>query len=114
MGDFLLSQGVERADLIVENAARTTYENALESRRLLERRRIREILLVTEAIHMPRAVRCFRRQGIVVTPSPCHHRATQFRWAVAAFLPHPGAAGSCVEAAHEWLGLAWYWLRGWI
>ena len=112
MRDFLLGQGVGRADLIVENKSRSTYENAVESRKLLERRQIRKIILVTEACHMPRAVRCFRKQGIGVTPSPCHHRATQFRWSVAAFLPNPGAACDCVDAAHEWLGLTWYWLRG--
>ena len=112
MREFLLRQGVERADLIVENAARSTYENAVESRKLLERRQIREIILVTEATHMLRAVRCFRKQGIGVTPSACHHRATRFSWSVAAFLPNPSSACDCVDAAHEWLGLAWYWLRG--
>jgi uncharacterized SAM-binding protein YcdF (DUF218 family) len=112
MRDFLLRQAVKQEDLIVESAARSTYENALESRKLLEWRQIRKIILVTDAIHMPRAVRCFRTQGLAVTPSPCHHRATEFHWSAVAFLPNPEAVGSFVEAAHEWLGLAWYWLRG--
>jgi uncharacterized SAM-binding protein YcdF (DUF218 family) len=55
-GDFLVEHGVKRADLIVEKGARSTYENALESRKLLERREIREVILVTEATHMRRAV----------------------------------------------------------
>jgi uncharacterized SAM-binding protein YcdF (DUF218 family) len=112
MRDFLVTLGVGPADLIVENAARSTYENALESRKLLERRGIREIILVTDASHMLRAVRCFRKQGIAATPSACRHRATEFRWSLAQFLPSPGAAGSCLDTAHEWLGLAWYLMRG--
>jgi uncharacterized SAM-binding protein YcdF (DUF218 family) len=112
MRDFLLTQGVDRSDLIVENTARSTYENARESRKLLEPRQIREVILVTDASHMLRAVRCFRKQGIRVTPSPCHHLVTPFVWSIAAFLPSAGAASVCVEAAHEWLGIAWYWLHG--
>jgi hypothetical protein len=61
---------------------------------------------------MPRAVRCFRKQGLVVTPSPCRHRATEFCFCAASLLPDPRAAAACAEAAHEWLGLAWYWLCG--
>jgi uncharacterized SAM-binding protein YcdF (DUF218 family) len=112
MRDCLLSQGVDRSDLIVENTARSTYENAIESRKLLERWHIRAVILVTDASHMLRAVRCFRKQGIGVTPSPCHHLATEFVWSIAAFLPSAGAASVSVEVAHEWVGLVWYWLRG--
>jgi uncharacterized SAM-binding protein YcdF (DUF218 family) len=112
MRDFLVGHGAEPADLIVDNAGRTTHENAVESRKLLERRRIREVILVTSACHMLRSVLCFRKQGLVVTPSPCHHRATEFCLCTGAFLPRPEAASACMEVAHEWLGLAWYWLRG--
>jgi uncharacterized SAM-binding protein YcdF (DUF218 family) len=112
MRDFLVEHGVERTDLIVENGSRSTYENALESRKLLERRGVREVILVTDASHMHRAVCCFRKQGFRVTASACHHLATQFPWSLAAWLPEPASASACVNAAHEWLGLAWYWLRG--
>jgi uncharacterized SAM-binding protein YcdF (DUF218 family) len=96
----------------VENGSRSTHENALETRKLLERRGIRDVILVTKASHMLRAVRSFQKQGIRVTPSACHHLATQFPSSVVDWLPDPGSASSCVSAAHEWLGLAWYWLQG--
>jgi uncharacterized SAM-binding protein YcdF (DUF218 family) len=98
--------------VIVENGSRSTYENALESRKLLERRGIRAVILVTDASHMLRAVCCFRKQGIHVIPAACHHVATQYPWSLSAWLPDPASASLCVNAAHEWLGLAWYWLRG--
>jgi uncharacterized SAM-binding protein YcdF (DUF218 family) len=112
MRDFLVEHGIPPTDLIVESRSRSTYENALESRKLLDRRGIGEVILVTEASHMLRAVHCFRKQGIRVIPSACHHGATQFSWSAAAWLPDATSASVCVAAAHEWLGLAWYWLWG--
>jgi uncharacterized SAM-binding protein YcdF (DUF218 family) len=112
MREFLVGHGVRPDDVIVENGSRSTYENAVETRKLLEERGIREVVLVTDASHMRRAVRCFRKQGIHVTPSACRHRATEFPSSVSAWLPDVGAASGCINAAHEWFGLAWYWLQG--
>lgn len=60
--------GVAEAAIIVEERSRTTYENAVEAKRLLGEA---SILLVTSASHIPRAVALFRKQGFTVTPSPC-------------------------------------------
>jgi uncharacterized SAM-binding protein YcdF (DUF218 family) len=109
---FLLRQGVKATDLIVENTSRTTHENAVESCKLLQQRHIRNIVLVTEATHLPRAIRCFRKQGVEVVASGCHYRAQGFEASVQAFLPGVEALGGCGNVTHEWLGLAWYWLRG--
>ncbi|HXG08585.1 MAG TPA: YdcF family protein [Gemmataceae bacterium] len=112
MADFLESVGVGRASLLVESGSRTTYENAVEARKLLEARQVRKIILVTEARHMLRAELCFRKQGFEVVPSPCAHSAAEFRPGVAEFLPHPNAVRTCQQVVYEWLGLAWYWLHG--
>jgi uncharacterized SAM-binding protein YcdF (DUF218 family) len=112
MRDFLLRLGVDGSDLIVESDSRTTYENAVECRRILERHHLQRVVLVTDAVHMPRAVRCFRKQGIEPTASPCNLRATRFEGTLSTFLPCPNAAGDSEEAVHEWLGTAWYWLCG--
>jgi uncharacterized SAM-binding protein YcdF (DUF218 family) len=112
MADFLRGKGVRDADLIVEDRSRSTYENAVESRKLLDKRRIRKVILVTEATHMRRSEHCFRKQGIEVIPWACNHRATPLTPSLSLILPSPGAAKACTDVAHEWLGLAWYWLRG--
>lgn len=96
----------------LETQSRTTYENAVESKRLLEQRGIGKVVLVTEAIHLPRGVGCFRRQGFEVVPAACQYRATRFELAPSRFLPNANAALNFQEVWHEWLGLAWYWLRG--
>src|SRR5207302_1379541 len=48
MREFLLHQGVAASDLIEEDASRSTYENAVESARLLGARGLRKVLLVTD------------------------------------------------------------------
>jgi uncharacterized SAM-binding protein YcdF (DUF218 family) len=114
MRDFLRDQGVSDDDVIVEDRSRTTHENAVECRKLLEERRISKVILVTEAVHMFRALRSFRNQGIQAVPSACHHAATQFEWTVWDFLPSAGAVQDHERTFHEWLGSAWYWVRGYL
>src|SRR5262249_36111498 len=112
MAAFLRRLGVRQTDLIVENSSRTTYENAVESAKLLAGRRITNIVLVTEAVHMYRAERCFRKQGLGVTPAGCRYRKVGFSLTLYSFLPDLRGLNDCQEAGHEWLGVAWYWLRG--
>ncbi len=112
MADFLRQLGVPAADLIVEDASRTTFENAVECGKLLRARRIDKALLVADAVDLFRAEKCFHKQGVAVIPAGCHYRATEFHPSVGAFVPSPGAARSCQRVWHEWLGTAWYWLKG--
>jgi uncharacterized SAM-binding protein YcdF (DUF218 family) len=110
MRDFLLTQGVRSEDLIVEDTSRTTHENAVETARLLSARGIRRIVLVTDAAHLRRAVGCFRKQGIDVVPCGCRYRAMGRNGGLIDFLPDASAAVGVEDAAHEWLGIVWYWL----
>jgi uncharacterized SAM-binding protein YcdF (DUF218 family) len=112
MRTFLLQLGVAPGDILVEGRSQTTYENARFSREMLQERHLQRIVLVTEATHMFRGERCFRKQGLDVVPAVCNFRATSFDWALVAFVPTPGAAGHCEEAEHEWVGAIWYWLNG--
>jgi uncharacterized SAM-binding protein YcdF (DUF218 family) len=112
MAAFLIQLGARAEDVIVENRSRTTYENAVESRKLLEERQVRQIVLVTEAVHLHRALLCFRKEGLEVMPSGCHYQKTEFKPSLYDFLPALSGLSDCETAAHEWLGLAWYGLRG--
>jgi uncharacterized SAM-binding protein YcdF (DUF218 family) len=112
MVEFMESAGVAAPDLRVEPRARTTHENAQETRALLAPRGVRKIVLVTDATHMWRSVLCFRRAGFEVTPWPSYHRATEFRPTLLALLPAPNAVADCLTVAHEWMGLVYYRLTG--
>jgi uncharacterized SAM-binding protein YcdF (DUF218 family) len=112
MRDFLVELGVKASDVVVEDASRTTYENAVESRKLLEARGFHKIVLVTDAVHMVRAAGCFRRQGLEVMPAACHHQATSYAFAMEDLVPRVGSLRSSQPVWHEWVGLFWYWIRG--
>jgi uncharacterized SAM-binding protein YcdF (DUF218 family) len=112
MRNFLVELGVKESDLNVEDSSRTTYENAVESRKLLEARGIQKIVLVTDAAHMVRAAGCFRRQGLEVVPAACHHQATSYTFGMEDLVPSVGSLRGSQRVWHEWIGLLWYWLRG--
>jgi uncharacterized SAM-binding protein YcdF (DUF218 family) len=112
MRDFLAEQKVPTSRLMVEDVSTTTYENAVESCKLLRECNIRRIVLVTDAEHMYRATLCFRKQGVEVTPSACNHVATKFEGKLQDFLPNPRSAGKFERAYHEYVGIAYYWVRG--
>jgi uncharacterized SAM-binding protein YcdF (DUF218 family) len=112
MHDFLIAVGVSPADVLVEDQSSTTYENALNTARLLRDQQIDTVVLVTDALHMVRAERCFRKQGLSVIPAPCNYRATHFQWSLPTFLPDPHTAQGSQKIMHEWVGTLWYWCRG--
>lgn len=112
MRETLVSLGVAGSDVVVEPKARTTYENAVETRKILEERGLRRVVVVTEAVHMGRSLACFRKVGVDATPAACLHRATQFKWKLDRFVPSPQALEDLMAVLHEWLGLAWYRASG--
>jgi uncharacterized SAM-binding protein YcdF (DUF218 family) len=114
MRDFFRERGVKASDLLVENRSLSTHENAVECARILRARGIRRIVLVTEAKHLWRSSLCFREQGIDVRPSGCNAYTARFRHRLEDYLPSPQGAAHFLDAFHEWVGLGYYKLRGWI
>jgi uncharacterized SAM-binding protein YcdF (DUF218 family) len=111
MKRFLESSGVPDALIWREDESRSTAENALYSARILRARGIREIVLVTDAVHMARAERCFVRQGISVIAAPCAFRPV-YRFDLRDILPSWAAITWNEGLLHEWIGTVWYRLRG--
>ncbi len=112
MAEVLAQLGVKPADMLLENASRTTYENALYTHEILKAHNVRRIILVTDARHMFRSERCFRALGIDVIPAPCNHHATWFQWSASRLVPTPEGAKGTEGAVHEAMGVVWYCLHG--
>jgi uncharacterized SAM-binding protein YcdF (DUF218 family) len=113
MRDLLVLMGVDDQRILVEGRAMTTVGNARESRALLGPRGITRVGLVTEALHMPRAVAIFRGEGFDVVPLSCEGQAgPSFPWTRSTLLPGPRSAWLVNRAVHEWVGLAYYRLVG--
>jgi uncharacterized SAM-binding protein YcdF (DUF218 family) len=94
-----LGGGIEPSRVILETKSRNTYENAIFGSSIVAPKPEDRWLLVTGALHMPRAVASFEKAGFHVEPWPLHDGA---------------AAGVAMlsPALHEWLGLLAYRLLG--
>jgi uncharacterized SAM-binding protein YcdF (DUF218 family) len=62
--DALVAAGVPPAAVREEDAARSTFENALNSIRLIRELGLERALVVTDAYHLPRALMTFRLLGM--------------------------------------------------
>ena len=110
MAHTIEEQGVPASMIWMEDASQSTYENALYSTRILNAHGIRRVAVVTEAHHMLRAVKCFRKLGLTVTAAPCAFRSIRFHGKWTEFVPTPEAMLTNEDCLHEWVGLLWYWV----
>lgn len=103
---FLVDLGVPRDDITVDNKARNTMENAVNARKIADPKPGEHWLIVTSALHMPRAIGLFRAAGFPVEAYPVDYRTGGWRDVIA--LPGSWLGGfmRLDQAAHEWIGLA--------
>lgn len=116
MKAFAVRLGVPSEAILVEERSRNTYENALESKRMLGNV---SILLVTSAAHIPRALGLFRKQGFDATPFPCGYLVSNRpgeAWGGDPFdlIPDIDALWRSTVAITEFAGLFVYRVRGMI
>lgn len=96
--------GVPASVLVLEERSRNTEDNAANTARLAHQLGVRRILLVTSALHMPRAALLFQRQGFDVTPVPVPERGHRETWRDR-WLPSPGALWRSGRALKEYVAL---------
>lgn len=110
---FFLDMGVPKDRLVFESTSRNTWENAVNSRKLLNPRKDQQWVLVTSAFHMPRSVGIFRKIGFDVIPWPAGYVTTGSFWG--AMKPNREASYNLRHtdiAVKEWVGLLAYYLTG--
>ncbi len=95
----------------LEDKSRNTAENAHYSYALLNKEKIYRIILVTQAMHMARAVEQFRNVGFQVTPAPTAFISYPSQITILSFIPSASALEISSMALHEFLGRWWYRLR---
>lgn len=94
----------------LESQSRDTTQNALLLAPLLKRDGITRIVLVTDAWHMPRAVRAFERTGLVVSAAPIGY-VLPAKNDLVEWLPSGDGLSVTQQLLKEWLGLqAGRWL----
>ena len=108
--------GIARDRLILESAARDTYENAMLLKKELAQRGDlgagKRWLLITSAYHMPRAKGAFRQAGFDVEAWPVDYRTRGRDDLTRPFDKVSEGLRRVDVAAREWAGLLAYWLTG--
>ena len=109
MGEFLAALGVPHSAILLEGNSRDTNGNARYVARwaatLPERPRI---LLVTSALHMPRALLEFKAAGLDVVPAPTDYEARTLPPGILRFLPDADMLSASSRAFTEvvgWVGV---------
>ena len=94
----------------IEPRSRDTAENATLSAVMLRAAGVKRILLVTDAMHMPRARTAFTRAGLDVVSAPTMFYSRQPQ-GLASWVPSAEGMQRSWYAVYELLGIGWYRLR---
>lgn len=110
----LLEQfGVDGGRVAFESQSRTTYENAVFTKKMIDPSPGETWLLVTSAHHMPRAMGVFRALGWEVAPYPVDYRSTnEYTLGLHVYVSVGSRLAKLDVAVNEWVALIVYRLLG--
>ncbi|MEL7148727.1 MAG: YdcF family protein [Bacteroidota bacterium] len=109
----LIAAGIPKEKIILEEAARNTAENAINTQQLIGTEK--KVLLITSAFHMPRASGCFKKAGFQATPFATDLYSTPITWEPDSWLlPNSTALHKWDILTKEWVGYIVYVVKGYI
>ncbi|HMD89574.1 MAG TPA: YdcF family protein [Anaerolineaceae bacterium] len=124
MANVLEMIGVPDSALWLQTASQNTHEDAVFSLDLLKQKGVKRILLVTSALHMPRAMALFRNHGVEVIPAPTDYAVTQTGWddlktlnvqsILINLVPNSSSISLTSDVLKEYIGIFVYHLEGWL
>jgi uncharacterized SAM-binding protein YcdF (DUF218 family) len=109
--EFLIRWGVPKNDVIGEENSRDTFENAVESQKILAQHGWKRYLLVTSAMHMPRSMLVFSARTPEPIAAPGDFSIGKFGLTPFDFFPNEAVAPKMFDTIHEYLGLVNYYWR---
>jgi uncharacterized SAM-binding protein YcdF (DUF218 family) len=119
MAEILAFLGVPSSAIILENASKNTYENAVNTKEIISENGFETVLLVTSAMHMPRSVMLFEKQGVSVIPIPVDYSIVEdvegdqsFLDVLYGFMPNVGNLAVTTNVMKEYIGIWTYSLQG--
>lgn len=111
--DVLVRLGVPAPQIVLDSTSPYTRAHAVNLVNIMQEYGITDIILVTSPTHMRRAVAAFRLVGIDPIPSPSASLIDDKQaWEI--FLPSAGALLHTQHVMHDYLGLVYYRISGWI
>ena len=111
---FLVQWGVNPEDILLEQKARNTRENALFTAQILNQKFSKgNYLLITSAFHMRRSVGCFEKAGIKTDQFPADFYGNNYDSQTKDyFIPNPEVLGYSQLFFRELVGIVIYKIMG--
>lgn len=122
MAELAKTLGVPADAILEDPTSLNTYQNAVNVKQILDAENLHTVLLVTSAIHMPRSLQIFKKQGIEAIAAPTDFRiVTQpnptdqsLQAHILNTVPDVGRLEYSTRALKEYIGIIIYRLRGWL
>lgn len=111
MRNLATDLGVNPNRIAIEESSTSTIDNARNVARILRARGQNNIILVTSAWHMHRALITFQKQGLNICPLPVDSLYNP-PGELGYFLPQSSAVVKAETALHEFAGMLFYWIHG--
>lgn len=113
---FLQTAGVPASDIVLERNSKNTRENAAFSQPILARQfNTNRCVLITSAWHMRRAMACFAKEGMIVTPFPTGFLAEKTSHSLGNYLlPNEKSFNDTFWVLREVVGYLTYWVVGYL
>ena len=115
VAQLLEELGVKQADMILEQKAKNTRENAINSAEILKKNPQlgHKYLLFTSAFHAKRAVGCFQKTGVKITVFPTAFKAKARSFTIDNLLiPRELNLFEAYDLVHEMIGYVVYKILG--
>ena len=98
-----LERDFHAKDIWIESQSKDTAENAAYSATILKERGIQRVAVVSQAWHLPRAIKLFEQQGLTAYPASTGY-TTNEQLSIALWLPDASALSKSSIALKEYLG----------
>lgn len=105
--NLLLSLGLKDDIIHVDDLSRNTYENVLNIVKIAKENNYRSVIVVSDAIHIPRIMLVFKKIKYNASFYPSYYICSRFSWRD--FVPIDMVYSKIF--IHEFLGYVWYFLR---
>ncbi len=124
MSSLLQLIGVPESAMLLQDKSQNTYEDALYSCEMIKKAGYTNVVLVTSAMHMPRSVKLFTKQGCNVMPAPTDYTITEVAWQrtwhpsfeefLINLVPSYSNMSQIAKSMKEYIGMFAYHLKGWL
>lgn len=103
--------GIPKERILIDELSKNTYENAKNVSSIVRRLNLKDLVLVTSAVHMKRAKMSFEKFKVRVHPYPVDYLCDYGPVSWIDFVPTKESLEANMLGLHEIVGLLWYWLK---